>query len=467
MRSARPFSTLRPATAAGPSTSRGTRSSGIGGSGNGLGQARQLARLEQALQHVGAAGRDRHDRQVARGIEHGGEQRAGRPSRSAGAAIVNTSSNWSIGSSSVAARASPTRRSFEQLRRSASTASGAARAVRASPPRRPASPSCCAIALASASSGALSGRIGGSTIQCAPPARELRQHAGLEQRRLAGARRADDHQKPRAALRAPGVEPLDHRARLVVAAEIDRRVLGLEGVDAGIGRPVRIEREAARQLVGDRAAAAARAARGRPRSSRCRSTAWMSGSTAVAERRADDRQDHLAERARLRQLGEAPLRGHPVRREHQDDGVAARQFLVEPLLPVLAGADAALLVEIEEDALEAEPASDALMSSDVFWSRLEWLMKIAGMGSRQSLPSVPRLLGTDVEEHHSNFVAAQLWVEARIWPRLVNGFCLKCPRAGRPTSTSLTNASSPRSPTTSSLEKSVDQQGGAREVRCR
>ena len=40
--------------------------------------------------------------------------------------------------------------------------------------------------------------------------------------------------------------------------------------------------------------------------------------------------------------------------------MAARQLLVEPLLPVLAGADAGVLVEIEEHLLEAEPASVGL-----------------------------------------------------------------------------------------------------------
>jgi hypothetical protein len=47
----------------------------------------------------------------------------------------------------------------------------------------------------------------------------------------------------------------DDRAGLVVAAEVDGRIFGLEGVDVRIGRPARIEREPAGKLVGDRAKA--------------------------------------------------------------------------------------------------------------------------------------------------------------------------------------------------------------------
>src|SRR5262249_8202522 len=63
----------------------------------------------------------------------------------------------------------------------------------------------------------------------------------------------------------------------------------------------------------------------------------------------------LAESARLLQLGEAPFRRHPIGGDRQNDGMAARQLLVEPLLPVLARPDPGFLVEIEEDAVEAEP----------------------------------------------------------------------------------------------------------------
>jgi hypothetical protein len=57
----------------------------------------------------------------------------------------------------------------------------------------------------------------------------------------------------------------------------------------------------------------------------------------------------------LRQLDAAPRRREPVRRQHQDDGMTTRQFLVKPLLPTFTGANAGFLVEIEKHFLEAEP----------------------------------------------------------------------------------------------------------------
>jgi hypothetical protein len=58
-----------------------------------------------------------------------------------------------------------------------------------------------------------------------PVALEARDHAGAQQRRLAGAGSAEQREQPNAALRPPGVEPLDQPADLVVAAEIERRIL--------------------------------------------------------------------------------------------------------------------------------------------------------------------------------------------------------------------------------------------------
>ena len=82
---------------------------------------------------------------------------------------------------------------------------------------------------------------------------QLWQHTGLEQRRFASARRADHHQEARSALGAACVQPFDQRPALVVAAEIDGGILGLERANTRIRRPGRIEREAARQFAGDRA----------------------------------------------------------------------------------------------------------------------------------------------------------------------------------------------------------------------
>ena len=194
----------------------------------------------------------------------------------------------------------------------------------------------------------------------AAPAGDLRQHAGAQQRRLARPGRADDHQQPRAALGAPRVEPLDDGPRLVVAAEIDRGVFGLESMDARVRRPVGIEPEAAGQLAGDRIEPLPQPVEAAGVPVHQIDRLHFRQDKFLAERRTHHRQDHLAERARLRELDPAPGGSEPVRREHQHNGVAARQFLVEPALPVLAGADPAVLVEIEKDLLESEPGKRRL-----------------------------------------------------------------------------------------------------------
>ena len=60
----------------------------------------------------------------------------------------------------------------------------------------------------------------------------------------------------------------------------------------------------------------------------------MSGEMSVAGRRLDHREDRLAERARLRELGEAPFRGEPVRRLDDDDGLGLLDLAVKRPLPV-------------------------------------------------------------------------------------------------------------------------------------
>ena len=90
-----------------------------------------------------------------------------------------------------------------------------------------------------------------------------------------------------------------------------------------------------------------------PSRSLSRLSVWMSGEIErVAGWRLDHREDRLAERARLRELGEAPLRGQPVRRLDDDDGLGLLDLAVERLLPVGAGRDAAILVEVEKRRLE-------------------------------------------------------------------------------------------------------------------
>ena len=167
--------------------------------------------------------------------------------------MVKHSSNWSTGSSTVAPRASPMRASC--TRRSSVVAPSGPFSFSCQSRQPSGLPTCCASALASASIGAFSGRMSGRITHWARRRAEQRQHARLQQRGLARARRPDDDHEARAALGAPRIEPLEHGAALLVASEIDRRVLLLERVDPRIGRPRRIERETARQLVRDRAQA--------------------------------------------------------------------------------------------------------------------------------------------------------------------------------------------------------------------
>src|SRR5208337_1378083 len=72
----------------------------------------------------------------------------------------------------------------------------------------------------------------------------------------------------------------------------------------------------------------------------------------IAGRRLDHREDRLAERARLGELGEAPFRGEPVRRLDDDDGLGLLDLSVERLLPVGPGRDASRFVEVEKCRLE-------------------------------------------------------------------------------------------------------------------
>jgi hypothetical protein len=58
---------------------------------------------------------------------------------------------------------------------------------------------------------------------------ELRQDAGLEQRRFSAARRTDDQRDPWAADVSQSVEGFDRLADLVVATEVDRFVLFFVG----------------------------------------------------------------------------------------------------------------------------------------------------------------------------------------------------------------------------------------------
>jgi hypothetical protein len=76
--------------------------------------------------------------------------------------------------------------------------------------------------------------------------------------------------------------------------------------------------------------------------------------------------------------------------------VAARELLVERFLPVRSRPNACIRIEIEEDLFETEALDGPgdiigdlpVISSAIFWSRLEWLMKIAGISTPRPIRSV-------------------------------------------------------------------------------
>ena len=199
-----------------------------------------------------------------------------------------------------------------------------------------------------------------------PVALEPGQHAGPHQRRLARAGGAEQRDELRRALDAARIEPLDQPAHVVVAAEIDRGVLGLERQEARIGRPALVPGEAALRVERDLGQLAGELGEAALAVAAKVELLDVGGDEALAARRDDHREDRLAERAGLGELGEAPLRFEPVRRQHQDDGMGAVDLLVEGAFPVGAGLDAGMLVDVEEGLVEAvRPEPDHDLGRDV------------------------------------------------------------------------------------------------------
>ena len=195
----------------------------------------------------------------------------------------------------------------------------------------------------------------------APVALEPRQHAGAHQRRLARAGGAEQRDQFRRPLDAAGVEPLDQPPDVVVAAEIDRGILGLERQEARIGRAALVPAEAALRVEGDLGQFAGELGEAALAVGAEVELLDVGGDEALAAGRHDHREDRLAEGTGLGELGEAPLRFEPVRRQHQDDRMGAVDLLVERALPVGAGLDAGVLVDVEEGLVEAvrlEPGHD-------------------------------------------------------------------------------------------------------------
>ena len=110
-----------------------------------------------------------------------------------------------------------------------------------------------------------------------------------------------------AALRAARVEPLDQAADVIVAAEIDRSVLFLEGEQTRKRRAAGAPFEAALGVKRDPHEFAREPFEPALAIAEQIERLDVAGYLSVASRRLDHKEDRLAERARLRELGEAPF----------------------------------------------------------------------------------------------------------------------------------------------------------------
>ena len=168
-----------------------------------------------------------------------------------------------------------------------------------------------------------------------------------------------DHKEPRPSLHPAVVEPLDHRSPVAVAAEEHRCILRLEHHQSWEGGPAGITRrgpgEAALILQGDALQLAPQ-----PLQARRSVVAQIKPLQICRDRLLGGRlvglhhlKDRFAQRTRLGELGKAPAGGTPVRRLHDQQGLAALDLRVERALPVGARRDATVLVEIEKGRSES------------------------------------------------------------------------------------------------------------------
>ena len=145
-------------------------------------------------------------------------------------------------------------------------------------------------------------------------ATQARQNAGSHQRRLARTGRAEEGDDVRRALHAAGAQPFDQPADVVVAAEEDGGVFGLEGEQTGIGRAVAVPGKAALGIEGELDQLGAEPFKAALAVLDEIELLDVRRDEAFAPRRDDDRKDRLAERPRLGEFGEAPFAFQPVRR---------------------------------------------------------------------------------------------------------------------------------------------------------
>ena len=177
---------------------------------------------------------------------------------------------------------------------------------------------------------------------------QARQHSGAQQRGFSRAGGAEHGNQFCAALRAPRVQPLDQAANVVVAAEIDRRVGFIERQQPGIRRALAIPLETAARVEHNFGEAG-----GQPRQAAFailqqiemlnvgRDDGLSGGSF-------DQRKNRFAESARLSEFRETPFAVKPILGEDQQHCVGAGHFAIKRALPIGAGSQARVLIEIEK-----------------------------------------------------------------------------------------------------------------------
>ena len=234
--------------------------------------------------------------------------------------------------------------------------------------------------MASSSSGSSCGRNGGTGNHSA---------GCLLQPGMTPARASDDLPLPEApssstkrrrlaSLAPQRVQGLERLEDVVAAPKEDRRVRFLEGHEARIGRPLgipvedieRIEPAFQQTDPSSRSIALLRLGREVDVLDVAEDPARLAGLDL-------DRKDRLATLARLHQLRKAPFGGHPARRQQRDHRLALAQLLIERLLPVGTGLDAASGSKSRNSEVWPWASSQAFIPPQPTLSALLWLMNIA------------------------------------------------------------------------------------------
>jgi hypothetical protein len=149
-------------------------------------------------------------------------------------------------------------------------------------------------------------------------------------------------------LRAPRLKPFDQAADVVIAAEIDRRVLFLKGEQSGKRRARRVPGKSALGIERYADEFALKAFEAALAIAHEIERLDVGRNESLACGRLDRRENRLAKRTRLGELGEAPFRSQPVRRLNNDDGLRLLDLAVERPLPVRPWRDAGRFVLVEE-----------------------------------------------------------------------------------------------------------------------